>query len=76
MKLNLPLKIATIIVVAILLTSSVYVIFFADEEKKDIIENGNNGEDVDNEPPTIDTITGDTAGKKRRYNYYFCDVLR
>jgi len=64
MKLNLPLQIATIIVVAILLTSSVYVIFFTGEEKKDIIENGKNGEDVDNEPPTIDTITGDTAGKK------------
>lgn len=64
MKLDLPLKIATIIVVAILLTSSVYVIFFTSEENNGDDDNGNNGEDVDNEPPTIDTITGDTAGKK------------
>ena len=64
MKLSLPLKIATIIVVAILLTSSVYVIFFTGEENNGDGDNGNNGEDVDNEPPSIDTITGDTAGKK------------
>ncbi len=49
--MKLPLKIAVVIVIAILLTSSVYVIFFT-------------GEDVDNEPPSIDTITRDTTGKK------------
>jgi glutaredoxin len=43
------LKIAVVIVIAILLTSSVYVIFFTDEDK-------------DNEPPTIDTIAGNTTG--------------
>lgn len=48
--MKLPLKIAVVIVIAILLTSSVYVIFFT-------------GEDVDNEPPSIDTITRDTTGK-------------
>lgn len=49
--MKLILKIAGVIVIAILLVSSVYVIFFT-------------GEDVDNEPPSIDTITRDTTGKK------------
>jgi thiol-disulfide isomerase/thioredoxin len=49
--MKLILKIAGIIVIAILLASSVYVIFFT-------------GDDVDNEPPSIDTITRDTSGKK------------
>ena len=48
--MKLELKIAGVIVIAILLVSSVYVIFFT-------------GEDVDNEPPSIGTITGNTTGK-------------
>ncbi|MCK4903024.1 MAG: hypothetical protein KAS76_06650, partial [Thermoplasmatales archaeon] len=48
MKLNL--KILATIIIVIILVSSVYVIFFT-------------GEDVDNEPPSIDTITGNTTGK-------------
>ena len=51
--MTLTLKIAVVIVIAILLTSSVYVIFLTGEE------DNNEGE-----PPTIDTITGNTTGKK------------
>ena len=46
--MKLILKIAGVIVIAILLILSVYVIFFTG----------------DNEPPSIDSITGDTTGKK------------
>ena len=51
MKLNLK-TLATTAIIAILLISSVYIIFFTNEEN------------IDNESPVIDTITGDTAGKK------------
>ncbi len=50
MKLNL--KILAILIIAVLLISSVYVIFFTNEKN------------IDNDPPNIDTITGNTSGKK------------
>lgn len=50
MKLNL--KALATIIMAVLILSSVYVISFADEEN------------IDNTPPTIDTITGDITGNK------------
>ncbi len=50
MKLNL--KILATLIIAVLLISSVYVIFFTNEKN------------IDNDPPNIDTITGNTSGKK------------
>jgi hypothetical protein len=49
---KLNLKICAILIIAALLLSSVYVIFF------------NNETNIDNAPPNIDTITGNTSGKK------------
>lgn len=46
------LKLISLIVVVVLVVSSVYVLFFI----------GNEDEKVDNKPPTIDFVTGDTTG--------------
>ena len=51
MKLNRKV-LATIIIVVVLILSSVYVFSLTDEKN------------IDNKPPTIDTITGDITGNK------------
>ena len=72
---KLPLKFIVIIVIVILIiSSSSYIIFFTGKKNDDNNGNNNNGNNnngnnngnnvEDIEPPTINWITGDTAGKK------------
>jgi len=49
--MKLIIKAAVSIVIVVLIVASAYIIFFTDTD-----------ENKDNEPPTIDTITGDTTG--------------
>jgi glutaredoxin len=57
------IKIIIIIIIAIIIVSSIYVIFYMDEDNNNNNNNNGNNTEVDDTPPTIDSITGDTSAK-------------